>query len=103
MAVYHSRQKRRLSMSTLQQPAPPLRLVVYVRCKGHCWFCGAVTPFQVGSVDHLVAVHQGGATTLANQVWACVPCNKAKGCLPLEEFRAQRGGGVFWGERETYA
>lgn len=99
MPVYHSRKKRTLSMSTLQHPIPNAKLVLYVRANGRCWFCGEDIPLQDGTIDHLVPVQQGGCSTWENLVYACKPCNQAKGHLSLDAYREVCGVEEFWGER----
>ena len=99
MTVYHSRKKRTLSMSTLQRPTPHARLVLYVQANGRCFYCGNDIPLHAGTVDHLVPIRQGGGSTGDNLVFACRPCNQAKGHMNLEEYRAACGVEGFWGER----
>ena len=82
-----------------RQGVPSLRLLVYTRSQGRCWFCGAVVALAEGTMDHRHPVAKGGATEIRNIYWACRPCNTAKGCLDLEAYRASIGGGTFWGEQ----
>ena len=41
-----------------------------------CAYCGSR---ECLSVDHLVAIHHGGANSGENMVWACRACNSSKG------------------------
>lgn len=49
-----------------------------------CTYCGAASD----TVDHRVAVTRGGTSDLENLLPACWPCNRMKGALPEDEFRA---------------
>lgn len=56
----------------------------------HCFYCGIPTREQwERSKEHVVPRSKGGKT-LGNVVNACRPCNRAKGSLDLEQFRALR-------------
>ncbi|OOC55600.1 MULTISPECIES: RNA-guided endonuclease IscB [Nocardiopsis] len=49
-----------------------------------CAYCGAIdTPLNI---DHIHPRSQGGSDRISNLVPACVPCNRAKGDQPVEEF-----------------
>ncbi|HEX5596178.1 MAG TPA: RNA-guided endonuclease IscB [Micromonosporaceae bacterium] len=55
-----------------------------------CAYCGARnTPLNV---DHIQARARGGSDRISNLTLACVPCNQAKGCTPVEVFLADRPG-----------
>lgn len=76
-----------------------LRASVWDKSGGRCWYCGRQTnPFRDFHVDHAIPVVSGGSNDLDNLVPSCQPCNGAKGSLSLEEFRAYRGGALFWFE-----
>lgn len=49
-----------------------------------CTYCGG----PADTVDHRVAVTRGGTSDPSNLLPACWPCNKLKGALPEEQFRA---------------
>lgn len=52
-----------------------------------CCYCGAVCAL---SRDHLVPRLRGGADEADNLVWACRPCNSAKGARDLLEWFQQQ-------------
>lgn len=37
-------------------------------------------------MDHVVPLSRGGSNNKANKVGACVPCNREKGDMTLEEY-----------------
>lgn len=49
-----------------------------------CTYCGAPSD----TVEHRLAVTRGGTSEPANLLPACWPCNKLKGALSEDEFRA---------------
>ena len=100
MARYKSRAKRRATMQTLIYEAPQLRLIIYARSGGRCFYCGALTALALGTMDHRVPIQRGGQTEVSNLVWACREDNIAKGHLSLAEYRAHVNAGTpFWGEQ----
>ena len=62
----------------------------YVRARdgGRCRYCGRAS--WQGTVrftlDHVVPRTRGGSSRPSNLVWACLPCNQAKGSRTVEEF-----------------
>ncbi|GHK02728.1 hypothetical protein SY2F82_45250 [Streptomyces sp. Y2F8-2] len=53
-----------------------------------CAYCGATgVPLNI---DHVRPRSRGGSDRIWNLVLACVPCNKAKGNLPVDVFLAHR-------------
>ncbi|MFF3862364.1 RNA-guided endonuclease IscB [Streptomyces sp. NPDC002209] len=53
-----------------------------------CAYCGASgVPLNV---EHIRPRSRGGSGRTSNLTLACVPCNRAKGTLPVEEFLAGR-------------
>ncbi|MFF9211617.1 MULTISPECIES: RNA-guided endonuclease IscB [unclassified Streptomyces] len=53
-----------------------------------CAYCGATgVPLNV---EHLRPRCRGGSNRISNLVLACVPCNNAKGSMPVESFLADR-------------
>jgi hypothetical protein len=48
-----------------------------------CCYCG--TNEQL-SIDHLIPTKRGGADSADNLVWACRPCNSAKGATDVLEW-----------------
>lgn len=55
-----------------------LRFEVFKRDHFTCQYCGAQPPEIVLVVDHIVAVAEGGETTIENLITACTPCNQGK-------------------------
>ena len=91
--------KRRLTMQSLRQTAPDMRVVLLMRSRGGCWYCGATLTLRTVTADHIVPVQQGGQAVLENMVASCAACNREKGHKSLDEFRHGRGITAFWGER----
>lgn len=53
--------------------------------KGLCHYCGRPTPAKALTMDHIVPIARGGASTKGNVVPACKECNTAKQqLLPME-------------------
>ncbi|MEV8252093.1 RNA-guided endonuclease IscB [Microbacterium sp. NPDC076768] len=49
-----------------------------------CVYCGATdVPLNI---DHIRARARGGSDRVSNLTLACIPCNQAKGAMPIEEF-----------------
>lgn len=78
---------------------PTVRQQVWDMTDGRCWWCGVQTTrpgtFQV---DHIHPVCFGGTNDPENLVPCCKRCNDQKAYFSVEEFRARRGGGLFWFE-----
>lgn len=53
-----------------------------------CYYCNRLLTRKNKSVDHLVPLSRGGTDGPANMVNACKDCNRDKGCLSVNEFRA---------------
>lgn len=51
---------------------------VFERDGGKCQYCGDCVGIK-GTLDHVVPVAKGGSGDTSNLVWACHPCNTAKG------------------------
>ena len=74
-----------LEFNSKLQPKDPDRnfdywqkIAVYWQDKGICQLCREKTPFKDGTVDHKIPHSKGGATTIENGQWACIPCNLKK-------------------------
>lgn len=53
--------------------------------KGRCYYCGAPTPPNELTMDHIVPLARGGKSTKGNIVAACKDCNnRKKQLLPME-------------------
>jgi 5-methylcytosine-specific restriction endonuclease McrA len=53
-----------------------------------CAYCGAMDCKL--EKEHIIARASGGTNTISNLAIACIPCNQAKGCLPIETFLANK-------------
>ncbi|MEX2047650.1 MAG: HNH endonuclease [Chloroflexota bacterium] len=53
---------------------------------GRCAYCLVVAPLDV---EHRIPLKRGGTNWIANILPACRPCNRKKGQLTDEEFRAR--------------
>lgn len=53
-----------------------------------CQYCTVVLVEETTTIDHVIPLVSGGAHTEANWVICCVPCNRAKGEMSEDEFRA---------------
>ena len=65
-----------------------LRAFIAERERHRCAYCGKgdwedKTRFNL---DHVQPRARGGATNVRNLVWACQPCNQAKGVQPIDRF-----------------
>ena len=56
------------------------------RHRHQCAYCGVVAPLEV---DHRIPLKRGGSNWIANILPACGPCNRKKGQLTEDEFRAR--------------
>lgn len=64
---------------------PYSRRGVYERDNGQCQFCGIFVHKRAMTIDHVLPVSRGGATSWMNCVLACQRCNHEKGNrLPAE-------------------
>jgi 5-methylcytosine-specific restriction endonuclease McrA len=62
-----------------QQSVKLNRRNIYARDRNTCQYCGNRYPTSELSIDHVVPRAQGGKSTWANLVCACVSCNSRKG------------------------
>lgn len=64
-----------------------VRAAVLLRDGDVCAYCETTCgPFEV---DHVFPKSRGGPNTSANLVTSCLPCNRSKGALTPEEWRAR--------------
>jgi hypothetical protein len=75
-----------------------------------CFYCGCrvyrlqhvegePSPPNQLTLDHMIPKSRGGAKDCElNVVTTCYACNTEKGKMTVEEYRAMRGYGDFWGE-----
>ena len=61
---------------------------VLMKTLGRCAYCGQVLTLDTMQIDHVMPIALGGADIIQNMFAACVGCNKAKGALTVERFRA---------------
>lgn len=57
---------------------------VLMASEGRCHYCKEYVGVDELTLDHVIPVCNGGATTLANIVAACSPCNTRKGRRSVE-------------------
>ena len=67
--------------------APVDEKKIYALCNNRCAYCGSAERL---TLDHVVALANGGSHTEDNLVVACKSCNSSKGQKPLEEWIATR-------------
>lgn len=53
-----------------------------------CWYCQDPISLSKCEVDHIWPVSRGGKGSIGNLALTCKVCNRAKGDMPLIEFRA---------------
>lgn len=71
------------------------RLAIYLRDGLACLWCGRALEDGVAlSLDHLVAVAEGGSHAPANLVTCCQPCNLTRGATSRDEWCRRLGGDV---------
>jgi 5-methylcytosine-specific restriction endonuclease McrA len=61
---------------------PELRQLVIERADGYCEYCWMHQNFSIykHEIDHIIAVKHGGETNADNLAFACLSCNRHKGC-----------------------
>ena len=67
-------------------PSCEVREYVLEKHDRKCAYC-SVTGVPL-NLDHVEARARGGSNRPSSIVPACIPCNKAKGAMPIEEFLA---------------
>lgn len=63
------------------------RQEVYVKCGGHCAYCGQIITIKQMQVDHVQPLSVNGEDVMENYLPACRSCNSYKHSLPLYMFR----------------
>jgi 5-methylcytosine-specific restriction endonuclease McrA len=58
---------------------------IFQRDRNTCQYCGKVLPAKDLTLEHIRPVSKGGESSWENVVLACVPCNKRKRDLSLEQ------------------
>jgi hypothetical protein len=81
--AFHRKVRYEISGSTQQK--------VWVADGFKCMFCGAKMGKQQLTMDHFVALENGGANDASNLISACKKCNKDKGSQDTRVFCALRG------------
>lgn len=80
-AVIRVRQYLRIKRRTVALS----RRNLILRDRGECQYCGCHPTGRELTMDHVIPVSKGGATTWQNVVLACGPCNRRKGArLPSQ-------------------
>lgn len=63
----------------------PYKRVLAIRDGRECWYCGIDLPKDKLTIEHLVAVSDGGTHNIKNLVLACKPCNTEAGTLSVSD------------------
>lgn len=63
------------------------RKAVYLKCDGHCAYCGKKITLRTMQVDHIQPKSRGGTDDFKNLMPSCRSCNHYKRADTLEEFR----------------
>lgn len=58
---------------------------IYIRDSYQCQYCGIRFRHKELTLDHVIPRFHGGRTTWKNIVACCVPCNRRKGSMSVEE------------------
>lgn len=75
-----NRAKRRRSREKAASDGTPIdRAAIYARDNGYCWICKLHVAFELMTLDHVVALANGGKHTEDNLRVACRGCNSEKG------------------------
>lgn len=74
------------------------RQALWKQAHGQCWYCGVAVPKTAFILEHVNPRSRGGANSQGNLVVSCWGCDREKGTMNLEEFRAHRGVVTFHGE-----
>lgn len=61
----------------------PYKRLLAIRDGRECWFCGVDKPKDELTIEHLVAVTDGGTHNIKNLVLACTDCNAEAGTLSV--------------------
>lgn len=77
-----------------------LRFEVFKRDYFTCRYCGAQPPDAVLVVDHIVAIADGGSTTLENLITACEPCNQGKSDRSLGDVQPRVDADLLYMETQ---
>lgn len=64
-----------------------VRRQIIERAQGKCEKCGAALKPGEGDADHILPAELGGQATLANGMWLCKPCHKAKTADDVRRIR----------------
>lgn len=74
----------------MPRPAREKRMNRHLWKRGHrhCHYCGCNLARDTITADHVVPLSRGGYDKLSNVVPACHACNRAKGSMTVDEWRA---------------
>lgn len=67
-----------------------LRTQIFENSKGKCIYCGNITSYDVGSIEHIIPKSWGGTNSVTNLAWACAGCNKFRGNKSVASVIATR-------------
>lgn len=61
----------------------PYKKTLAIRDGRECFYCGVVKPKDQLTIEHMLAVIDGGNHDIKNLVLACMPCNLEAGTLSV--------------------
>ena len=89
LAAWHRRQARKRNATVPGQPVTAAAIAERLALFDGCAYCGADKNKKL-TVDHFIALNDGGLHVASNLVGACGCCNSSKCDKPVEEwFRSQ--------------
>lgn len=88
---YNRKRQARKMNATIgdQKPVQAFYEMVQEADRMRCYWCGKIVPKGKRTVDHIVALVNGGAHSVLNLCCACGPCNFQKEARAAEEFSGQ--------------
>lgn len=54
-----------------------------------CCFCGTALTMETATLEHVIPSAHGGRDHFKNMALSCLPCNRARGTLGCDRFRAR--------------
>ena len=61
----------------------PYKKNLAIRDGRECFYCGVALPKDKLTIEHMLAVNDGGSHDIKNLVLACMPCNLEAGTLSV--------------------
>lgn len=63
----------------------PYKRLIAIRDGKECFYCGVQKPKDQLTIEHMLAVIDGGSHNIKNLVLACMPCNLLAGTLSVAD------------------